>query len=198
MEELKIGFLASHGGSNMQSVIDAFKEGVLKGKPCVVISNNSTSQALQRAKNEGIPFYHVSERQSGSLDKVDAEILSIMKEHDVNIILLVGYLKKLGERTLHAFNGRILNIHPSLLPKFGGKGMYGMNVHKAVIAAGERETGVTIHFVDRDYDKGNIISQCKVDISKTDTPELLAKRVMEAEHKLLVSTLVNINKGEVV
>ena len=129
MPPLYLGFLASHGGSNMQAIIDACKTGRLEAKPCVVISNNSDSMALQRAKNEGIPNYHVSAvTHPGRLE--DEEILRTLKRHGVDTVILAGYMKMLGPATLRAYGGRILNIHPALLPKYGGKGMYGKRVHE--------------------------------------------------------------------
>lgn len=135
MKSLKIGFLSSHGGTNMQAIINACKEGKLAGKPCVVISNNPDSGALVRAKNEGIPPYHRSQKTHPDLDELDSEILNILSERSVNIIVLVGYMKKIGPKVLEEYKGRILNIHPALLPKYGGVGMYGAKVHEAVIAS---------------------------------------------------------------
>jgi phosphoribosylglycinamide formyltransferase-1 len=168
---MNIGFLASHNGSNMQAIIDACKTGALGASTAVVISNNSGSGALARAKKEGIPWYHLSDETHPNPQGLDQAILDAMREHAVDVIALVGYLKKLGPRTLSRFAGRILNIHPALLPKFGGKGMYGMHVHEAVIASGETESGVSIHIVDAEYDTGPVIAQARVSIEPTDTPE---------------------------
>lgn len=118
-----------------------------------------------------------------------------MLEHAVDIIVLAGYMKKLGPRTLSRFEGRILNIHPALLPKFGGKGMYGMHVHEAVIASGETVSGVSIHVVDAEYDTGPIIAQARVPVEPTDTADTLAARVLQREHKLFPETLQKIVTG---
>ncbi len=193
---MNIGFLASHGGSNMQAIIDACKSGKLKATPAVVISNNVDSTALARARTEGIPHYYMSGKTHPGPGELDEAILHIFLSHAIDIIVLAGYMKKLGPKTLSHFQGRILNIHPALLPKFGGEGMYGMNVHKAVIAAGEKESGVTIHLVDEQYDTGAIIAQIKVPVLTDDTPETLAARVLEQEHLLYPETLRRIVTGE--
>ena len=197
MTILHLGFLASHGGSNMQAIIDTCKTGRLDAEPCVVISNNSDSMALQRAKNEGIPHYHISAlTHPGSLE--DEEILRTMKRHKVDTVILAGYMKMLGPATQRAYRGRILNIHPALLPKFGGKGMYGKRVHEAVLAAGEKVTGVSIHIVDENYDTGPVIAQCQVPVQEGDTVDSLAERVLKHEHILYAETLQKIAEGKII
>jgi len=196
MATLHLGFLASHGGSNMQAIVDACKDGRLDAKPCVVISNNSDSMALQRARNEGIPWYHISSvTHPGPAE--DAEILRVLKRHGVDTVILAGYMKQLGTTSLQAYRGRILNIHPALLPKFGGKGMYGKRVHEAVLAAGEKVTGVTIHVLDENYDTGPIINQCQVPVLENDTADTLAERVLKHEHRLFAETLQMISDGRI-
>jgi phosphoribosylglycinamide formyltransferase 1 len=194
---LNLGFFASHRGSNMQAVIDAIKGGDLDAKARVMISNNSDSEALVRAKREDIPAYHLSTKTCNDSDQLDREILSVLQKHEVQLVVLAGYMKQLGERTLEAFEGRVINIHPALLPKYGGAGMYGIHVHEAVIAASDRETGVTIHLVDREYDHGNIIAQCRVPVLAGDSAETLAGRVLEREHTFLVETLKRIIDREI-
>lgn len=197
MATLHLGFLASHGGSNMQAIIDACKSGRLDARPAVVISNNSDSMALLRAKHEGIPHYHISSAtHPGPLE--DEEILRVLQRHGVDTVILAGYMKKLGPATLGAYGGRILNIHPALLPKFGGKGMYGKRVHEAVLASGDRVTGVTIHIVDEHYDTGPIIAQCQVPVLPGDTVDSLAERVLKHEHVLYAETLQKIADGRIV
>ncbi len=198
MPALHLGFLASHGGSNMQAIIDACKEGRLDAKPCVVISNNSESMALQRAKTEGIAAYHLSSQTHPDPALLDGAIFQVLERHGVDTVILAGYMKKLGAQTLQAYRGRILNIHPALLPKFGGQGMYGKRVHEAVLAAGEKVTGVTIHIVDEHYDAGSIINQCEVPVLEGDTAETLAERVLTHEHRLYVETLQRISQGLIV
>jgi phosphoribosylglycinamide formyltransferase-1 len=194
---MNIGFLASHGGSNMQAIIDACKSGKLQATPAVVISNNSTSGAIERAKTEGVPYYYLSGKTNPEPGELDDAILDAFLRHGVDVIVLAGYMKKLGPKTLSHFRGRILNIHPALLPKFGGEGMYGIHVHEAVIAAGEKESGVTIHFVDEQYDTGAILAQTRVPVRPDDTPETLAARVLEQEHILYAETLQRIVTGEI-
>jgi phosphoribosylglycinamide formyltransferase-1 len=193
---MKIGFLASHNGSNMQAIIDACKSGALQATPAVVISNNGGSGALARAEREGIPHYHLSAKTHPDPESLDRAILDALLRHGVDIVVLAGYMKKLGPRTLTHFRCRILNIHPALLPKFGGKGMYGMRVHEAVIAAGESVSGVSIHVVDEEYDTGPLIAQAQVPVEPTDTPEKLAERVLQREHTFFPEILQKIASGE--
>lgn len=192
---LKLGFLASHTGSNMQAIIDACRAGTLAAEPCVAISNNSRAGALARARRANIAAYHLSERTHGAA--LGAALLAALRRHGVEVICLAGYMKKLGTEVLAAYEGRILNIHPALLPKFGGQGMYGMRVHEAVLAAGERESGATIHLVDEEYDRGRVLAQEKIPVKAEDTPETLQKRVLAVEHRLYPATLVRVAAGEI-
>ncbi|MCD4776349.1 MAG: phosphoribosylglycinamide formyltransferase [Candidatus Aegiribacteria sp.] len=194
---MNIGFLASHNGSNMQAIIDACRSGVLQAEPAVVISNNNRSGAISRAKHEGIPCYHLSAKTHTEPGELDQAILDALLKHKVDIVVLAGYMKKLGRRTLSQFPGRILNIHPALLPKYGGKGMYGMYVHEAVIAAGETESGVSIHVVDAEYDTGQIIAQACVPVEPTDTPKTLAARILKREHTFFAEILQKIATGAI-
>ena len=194
---MNIGFLASHNGTNMQAIIDACNSGALQATPAVVISNNSKSGAIERAGKEGIPHYHISGKHYPDPGELDRAILNVMIEHLVDIIVLAGYMKKLGPKTLAHFAGRILNVHPALLPGYGGKGMYGMNVHEAVIAAGETESGVSIHMVDGNYDTGPVIARARVPVDPEDTPETLAAKVLKQEHLLFPETLQKIVTGEI-
>jgi len=191
-KSVNIAVFASHGGSDLQAVIDACKAGKLKAEVRAVISNNADSTALQRARDNGIPAYHFDAQNEWLEGILDTAILNTLKRHDVQIVFLAGYLKKLGTKVSKAYEGSVYNIHPSLLPKYGGKGMYGLNVHKAVINAGETETGITIHRVTGEYDAGEIIAQRKVAVLKDDTPETLAARVLEQEHIFIVETLAKI------
>lgn len=192
---LKLGFLASHSGSNMQAIINACATGTLAAEPCVAISNNSQSSALARARQANMAAYHLSAQTHG--EGLGAAILTALRRHGVEVVCLAGYMKKLGAEVLAAYEGRVLNIHPSLLPKFGGQGLYGMRVHEAVLAAGERESGATIHLVDEEYDRGRVLAQEKVAVQAGDTPETLQKRVLAVEHRLYPATLVRIAAGEI-
>ncbi len=196
--KMNIAFLASYNGSNMQAIVNACKSGKLQAKPAVIISNNSKSGALLRARQEGIPCYHISRKTHPAPNDLDQAILNVLITHEVDIVVLAGYMKKLGPMTLKRFSGSVLNTHPALLPKFGGKGMFGRHVHEAVIAAGETETGVTIHIVDHNYDTGPIIAQTRVPVLPEDTPETLTDRVLEQEHTLFPETLQKIISGEIV
>jgi phosphoribosylglycinamide formyltransferase 1 len=194
---MNLGFLASGRGSNLQAVIDACHSGYLGAKPCLVISNNSESEALARARREGIAAYHFSSKTHPDPAELDIAILSALQHHQAGLVVLAGYMKRLGEKTLSAYRGRVINIHPALLPKYGGAGMYGAHVHVAVIAAGDQETGVTIHLVDQDYDHGDILAQCRLPVLEGDTAGTLAERVLEREHSFLVETLKRIIEGEI-
>ena len=194
---MRLGLLASQRGTNLQAIVDACKSGRLAAEPVVVISNNSGSGAVQRAKREGIPFHHLSGKTHPSAEALDAAIEETLEKYGVELVILVGYMKKLGPKTLSRFAGRVINTHPALLPKFGGQGMYGARVHQAVLAAGEKETGVSIHVVDQDYDTGPVIAQCRVPVEPGDTPDSLAERVVAREHEFLVETIGAIVDGRI-
>jgi len=194
-KKLHIAIFASHRGTNMQAIIDACKRGDLNGEVCVVISNNLNSQALEKARIAGIPEYHLSNKTHPEKDELDEAICKVLTESGVDIVALAGYMKKLGPEVLKQYKGRILNIHPSLLPKYGGKGMYGIHVHRAVIEAGEKTTGVTIHLVEGEYDTGKIIRQCEIEVLEGDTIDTLSKRVLEKENSFYVETLKLISEG---
>jgi phosphoribosylglycinamide formyltransferase-1 len=193
---MKLGFLASHGGSNMQAIIDACRGGVLDAEVRVVISNNAESPALRRARDQQIPAVHLSSRTHPDPAELDAAIAGTLAGHGVDLVLLAGYMRKVGARTLARFPQRILNIHPALLPKFGGEGMYGRRVHEAVLASGEPMTGVTIHLVDEEYDRGPVVAQREVPVLPGDSVDTLAARVLEQEHQLYVETLVRVAEGD--
>ena len=194
---MKIAFLASHRGSNMQSIIDACKAGKLAANPVVVISNNADSGALTRARQEGIPAYHLSSALFPDEEELDRRIKDSLIESQADLVVLAGYMKRIGPLTLAAFPDRIINIHPCLLPKYGGQGMYGIRVHEAVIASGDKESGVTIHVVNEEYDKGAILAQEKVIVESGDNAESLAARVLAVEHSLYTETIAKIVSGEI-
>jgi phosphoribosylglycinamide formyltransferase 1 len=194
---MNLGFLVSHNGSNMQAIINACKSGTLNAVPAVVISNNSDSGALARARQESIPCTCLNSKTHPFPESLDEAILESLLRHSVDIVILAGYMKKLGTKTLRRFSGAVLNIHPALLPKFGGKGMYGIHVHEAVLAAAEKETGVSIHLVDEEYDRGPVIAQTRVPVMPEDTPETLAARVLVQEHVLFSAVLQKIARGEI-
>ncbi len=189
VKRLRLGVLVSGGGSNLQSVIDHSLDGSLSAEVVVVISNNSGAGGLDRARKHGIPALHVSAATEGSQEMADRRIADEMNAHAVDLVVLAGYMKRIGPALLKAYGGRIVNIHPALLPRFGGAGMYGMRVHEAVIAAGESESGPTVHLVDDEYDHGPVLAQRKVPVLPGDTPETLQKRVLAVEHELLPRTI---------
>ncbi|MFC2130155.1 phosphoribosylglycinamide formyltransferase [Bacteroidota bacterium] len=197
MPTLNLGFLASHGGSNMQSIIDACKSGSLNAIPRCVISNNSKSFALARAEKEEIPFYHISSVQYPDPGELDKAIIRTFLKHEVDTVILAGYMKKLGVSIIRKFKGRILNIHPALLPKYGGKGMYGNFVHEAVLKSEDKVSGPTVHLVDEIYDNGRILGQQEVAVLPGDTVETLSARVLEYEHILYPETIQKIASGKI-
>ena len=187
---IKLGFLASNNGSGMRAVVSAIESGDIEAKACVTISNRKHAPALEFAREHGISVLHIpTTPDEGIADRRLAETLSAA---GVDWILLSGYLRKLGPVTLEAFRDRILNIHPSLLPRFGGNGMYGRRVHEAVLAAGETESGASVHLVDEEYDHGTVLAQVRVPVLRSDTPETLERRVMFAEPGLYVDLLKRI------
>lgn len=193
---MRIGILASHEGTTLQAVLDACAEGRLEARVGIVISNNSSSGALQRASAAGVTSRHLSSNTHPDAAELDRQICSALDSAHVDVVLLAGYMKKLGPHTLHTYSGRILNTHPALLPKFGGVGMYGMRVHHAVLESGERVSGASVHVVDGEYDTGPVLAQSVVPIEQGDTHETLADRVQLSERALVVSVLREIARGE--
>jgi phosphoribosylglycinamide formyltransferase-1 len=193
---LKLGFLASHGGSSMKAIVAAIRDGRLHGEVRLVVSNNADSPALLFCRDQGLPCRHISAKTEGSFEAADIAIASAMRGSGAELIVLSGYLRPLGPETLNAYAGRILNIHPALLPNYGGHGMYGRRVHEAVIAAGEAVSGATIHLVDAEYDTGPILAQTQVSIPAGCSVEALEQSVMAAEPGFFVETLRRISEGE--
>lgn len=184
--------MASHGGTNLQAIMNACNKGVLNAEIKLVISNNSESKALIRARAGNIPALHLSKFTHPGPGDLDWAMKNEFVSRAVDYIILAGYMRKIGPALLRAFSGKVFNSHPSLLPKYGGQGMYGDRVHEAVIKNGEYETGVTIHIVDGGYDSGMVISQEKVEVLEADSVEDLRRRVQEVEHRLWVKVLQDI------
>lgn len=181
---------ASGSGSNFQAIIDSIEKGEIEAKISGLIASRSGIGAIERANSHNIPHYVPSDKDS---DLNFSELLiTKLKDWSPDLIVLAGFLKKIPSEVIEKYRNRIINIHPSLLPKFGGKGFYGINVHRAVIDAGEAESGCTVHFVNEYYDKGDIIRQQRVRVSHDDTPETLAQKVLKEEHKLLPSVIAEI------
>lgn len=182
-KKCNIAIFASGGGSNAEQILQHFENKEVADVACIV-SNQPNAGVLDRAIKYGVRAIVHNE-----LDLQEGRLLEMMKKLQVDFIVLAGYLKKIPEDLIQAYPNRIVNIHPALLPKFGGKGMFGMNVHRAVVEAGERESGPTIHFVNENYDEGAIIAQFRVDITEKDTPEQVAAKVLKLEHQHYAPTI---------
>jgi phosphoribosylglycinamide formyltransferase-1 len=196
MTTLNLGFLASHGGTSMRAIVGAITRGELDARALIVICNNGDAPALQFARELGIPVRHISARTEGSDAAADLAICQAFEERGVEWVVMSGYLRKLGQATLERYRGRILNIHPALLPKFGGRGMYGRNVHQAVLAAGDAVSGITVHLVDEEYDHGEIIAQREVPVLQGDSVDDLQRRITEAEPPFFVDVLKSLAAGD--
>ncbi|NOY05734.1 MAG: phosphoribosylglycinamide formyltransferase [Chlorobi bacterium] len=186
---LHLAVFASGRGSNLESIAHAISRGNLDAEIVLVLSNNSTSGALDFAREHGIPAVHLSSKTNPDPEDFVSRMKSELKNRGVDFIALAGYMKKVPPDVVNIYANRITNIHPALLPAFGGKGMYGLNVHKAVLESGARITGVTVHIVTNDYDVGPIVAQECIPVWDGDTPESLASRVLELEHRLYPEAL---------
>lgn len=182
--QYRLAVLISGSGSNLQSILDAQQAGHMDGTVALVVSDQSKAYGLVRAQKAGVPNATVRKKDYESLDAFGEALLDLLKDHHIDAIALAGYLKILPANVIEAYKDLILNIHPALLPKFGGVGFYGVRVHEAVLAAGEQESGATVHLVTEACDEGRIIAQEKVPVHADDTPEQLQKRVLEVEHRL--------------
>lgn len=177
---MNIAVFASGGGSNFQAIADACVDGTINGNVVLCVASRPTAGVIDRARAMGIAV-HVLD---GSTEEWTADVLDVMRERSVEFIALAGFMRMVPVPLIRAYQGRIVNIHPALLPSFGGKGMYGMNVHRAVVMAGVPETGATVHLVDEDYDTGPIVAQESVPVHPGDLPEDVAARVLTVEHRL--------------
>jgi len=191
---LKLGFLASGNGSSARAIVAAIRAGELSAEPRLLVSNNRTAPALAYAAEQGVAAMHIPTQSNP--DAADANLVEAMTAHGVEVVVLSGYLRQLGPRTLQRFEGRILNIHPGPLPQFGGHGMYGRRVHEAVISAGVAESGIVIHLVDAEYDRGPVIARRSVAVRPGDTAETLEARVTALEPEFFVETLQRIARGD--
>lgn len=181
----RLAVLASGRGSNLQAIIDHFdnlaRERV--AKVVLVASNRADSPALIRAATASIDIAHFNAADDGT------ELLDLLKKHRIDLVVLAGYLKRIPSKVIREYSGRTINIHPALLPAFGGEGMYGARVHQAVIASGAKESGVTVHLVDDEYDRGPIVAQWRVPVEPSDTADKLAARVLNVEHVVYPRTV---------
>lgn len=184
---LKIAVLVSGGGTNLQAIIDQVENGnITNTKISLVISNKKDAYALTRAKNHGIKALCISPKDYGTREEFNQVMVDTLREYEIDLVVLAGYLVILPEAIVKAYAGKIINIHPSLIPSFCGPGFYGLKVHEQALKRGVKVTGATVHFVDEGCDTGPIILQKAVEVKQGDTPEVLQKRVMEqAEWEIL-------------
>lgn len=194
---MKIAVFASGGGSNFQQLIDRKASGELSAEIALLVGNNSKATCFERARNANIPALHISPAHFETEDEYLEKLLSALQNAKVELIVLAGYMRKLPDGLITAFRNRIVNIHPALLPAFGGQGMYGMNVHKAVKEFGAKITGITIHFVDEEYDHGAIVAQCSVPVYSEDSAEDIATRVLKCEHANYWRAVDAISRGSI-
>lgn len=189
MISLKLAVLASGRGSNFKAILENIQKGQVDASVQIVISNNSKAGVFEIARNNHIPTMHLSHRQFETQEAFDEKLLAVLREYGINLIVLAGYMKLLSPRIIQTYRNKILNIHPALLPSFGGKGMYGIHVHEAVLECGCKITGVTVHIVDEKYDHGPAVIQRCVSVHDEDTSETLAQRVLKVEHKVYSEAL---------
>lgn len=192
----RVAVLASGGGTNLQALIDRFHP--MPAPPArvqLVVGSRPEIGALQRAEAHGIPGRALSAKLCGGAEAFEAELLGELDSHGIDWVVLAGYLHLVPSRVVERYRGRMLNIHPALLPAFGGPGMYGARVHRAVLATGARVSGATVHLVDERYDEGKIVAQWPVPVLASDTPESLAGRVLRVEHLLLAAALEALVRG---
>jgi len=195
-ENKKLAVLVSGTGTNLQALIDAVNNKEIKNTEIsIVISNSKNAYALTRASNANLKTLFLDPKDFAANIEYDKKLIEILSAYNVDLIILAGYLRILSEVFVNRFSKKIINIHPALLPKFSGKGMYGKKVHDAVLKNKEKESGCTVHFVTSEIDTGPIVSQVKVPVLESDTVEVLQERVLKQEHKLLVESVKKILFG---
>ena len=195
-QKARVAVFISGNGSDLQALIDASRAGSLDAEIVLVVSSNPEAYGLTRAKVQKIDTFVFVKKNYPNSGEADKRLMAELTSHMVDYVALAGYLKMIPPAVLKACPGKVVNIHPALLPKYGGKGMYGHFVHEAVIANGETESGPTVHLVDEIYDHGKILEQARVDVLPDDTPETLAARVLDKEHELYPIALNKLIKGE--
>lgn len=181
---LNIAVFGSGRGTNAESILENIDRGSIRARVSIVISNKSDAGIFTIADARGIPRQYINPSDYGTEEEYTDTLISVLDEYDIGLIILAGYLKKIPSTIISRYRNRIMNIHPALLPAFGGAGMYGIRVHQSVIEYGVKITGVTVHFVDEEYDRGPIIVQEAVEVFDNDTPQTLAQRVLSVEHQL--------------
>ena len=176
-------------GTNMQAIIDACNSGKVNGKVALVLGVKDDAPAMERARGQQIETIAVSPKDFGSIEDYDHAVFDALRDNQIDLICLAGYMRLLGLNIINHYRNRIMNVHPALVPSFAGKGMYGHHVHEAVLARGVKFTGVTVHFVDEEYDRGPIIAQSIVPIQDDDTPDTLSARVLTVEHETYTNAI---------
>ncbi len=185
---LKFAVLISGGGTNLQALIDAVEAGIIPADIALVVSDREGAYGLERATKHNIPNIVLSRKDFSSAADRDEKVIETLKNHDVDFVMLAGYLSILTENLVKNYEQRIINIHPALIPNYSGKGFYGDVIHKAVLENGDRETGVTLHFVDTGVDSGPILVQERIPVLEVDNLESLKSRIHATEHRLIVDT----------
>jgi phosphoribosylglycinamide formyltransferase-1 len=191
---INLAFLASNNGTSLRAIVEAIECGALEARARVVVSNRRDAPALEFGRAHGLRAVHIPTLPDPAV--ADERLAEVLLAEGADLVVLSGYLRKLGPRVLATFRDRILNVHPALLPNFGGEGMYGLRVHEAVLAAGASVSGATVHLVDDEYDHGPVVAQAQVPVLADDTPLTLQARVMAAEPALFVQTLQRIVRRE--
>ena len=194
---MNIAFLASYNGSTAHAITDACLNGEITASPVLLITNNSNAKALEWSENKGLKTFVLNSKTHADPAELDQQIADKLQDHKIDMICLSGYMKLIGPRTMNAVHGKVLNIHPALLPKHGGKGMYGSHVHQAVKESGDTETGATVHLVNDKYDDGKILAQKTVSILSDDTSETIEDKVKAIEPDFYIETLRKVIKGQI-
>ena len=194
---MNIAFFASYNGSSAQAITDACFYDGLTASPVLLITNNPSAKALKWAENKGLKTAVLNSNTAQTPEELDLQIAQTLKEHNINLVCCSGYMKLIGDQTINAVHGKILNIHPALLPKYGGQGMYGSHVHQTVKQNGDGETGCTIHLVSNEYDKGRIIAQKTIPVSAQDSAIDIEENVKSIEPEFYVETINKILKGDI-
>ncbi len=193
---LKFAVMASGGGTDFQSLIDAVQAGKINAEICCLIASKPEIYAIERAGKAKIPVEVVCKKDFDSAQAFDKKILAVLRQYGADFVVLAGYLNIIGSQTISAYKNKMINIHPSLIPSFCGMGMYGARVHQAVIEYGAKLSGATVHFVDEQADTGPIIMQAAVPVEQDDTPDMLAARVLKTEHRILPEAVALMADGK--
>jgi phosphoribosylglycinamide formyltransferase-1 len=194
---MRLAVFASGGGTNFQAILDAIADGDLSAQPACCLSSTPDAGALTRAERHGIPTAVLEPSEYDNAQSFGSAMLDVLDRYDVTFVALAGYMLKIPSNVVEAYRGRMTNVHPALLPAFGGKGMYGMHVHEAVLDYGVHWSGATVHLVDEEYDHGPIVLQEPVPVYADDTPQTLADRVKAVEHKLYPEALRLFAQGRI-